>query len=351
MSDRLVSIIVPIYNVEKYLDRCLLSIKEQKYPNIEVIMVNDGSKDSSRIIADKYQKEDKRFKLVDKENGGLSSARNCGMQYANGEFVSFIGSDDFIAKDYVDVLLRSFDDDTDIIIADYLIFDQNNYKTYVHSNPLNNDCFSNREEKRKLLGYLLYGTKPVMPVWKNMYRTSFYKEKQLAFESEREIYAEDLLFHVRAYSLARKVKIISKFVYYHLVVDSSLSQGYRKNFFVMEKELSFRIQKILEDYYDRDFVDAYKLFRPSIIGGALLHSCKCGFKESIQNVKFILSDNYVVDAYKNCPKRVGPNRYWILFWLGKKKMPLLSVIAAKLMILGTPFYRRMQKKQEYKYIS
>lgn len=346
--DSKVSIVVPIYNVERYLNRCLDSIRRQTYKNIQVIMVNDGSKDSSRKIAATFESIDDRFLLVDKENGGLSSARNYGMKYVLGDFVSFIDSDDFLALDYVETLVSSFDKMTDIVIADYVIFDQNANKAYRHSNPLDNERFSDYDGKMRLLEYLLYGIKPVMPVWKNMYRSTFYLDNNLSFDSEREIYAEDFLFHTKAYSLAREIKTISKNIYYHLIVNSSLSQGYRKNYFEMNKELYYRVQRVLDNLCDNEFANRYKRFKPSIIGSSLLHSCKCNVREAVNNVNNILSDQFVREAYQSDYESVGPKRYWILYRVGKVQMPLLSVFVAKMMLLSNPLYRRLQKKQEYK---
>ena len=93
------SIIIPVYNVYEYLEKCLKSIVNQSYDNFEVIIVNDGSPDDSQKIIDKYQKIDKRFKGYKKDNGGLSSARNYGLKYVTGDYILFIDSDDYIAKD------------------------------------------------------------------------------------------------------------------------------------------------------------------------------------------------------------------------------------------------------------
>ena len=90
------SIIVPVYNVEKYIKKCLESIKNQTYTNFEVIIVNDGSKDSSQIIIDEYVNSDNRFKSFIKKNGGLSSARNYGLKYVKGDYILFLDSDDYI---------------------------------------------------------------------------------------------------------------------------------------------------------------------------------------------------------------------------------------------------------------
>ncbi len=100
-SEPLISVIVPVYNVEKYLRDCLDSIVNQTYKNLEIILVNDGSKDSSGAICDEYKNKDKRIQVVHKENGGLSSARNVGLDIAKGEYISFLDSDDYIHKEFI----------------------------------------------------------------------------------------------------------------------------------------------------------------------------------------------------------------------------------------------------------
>ena len=100
----LISVIVPIYNVEKYLRRCLDSICNQMYQNLEIVLVDDGSTDSSGKIADEYARRDTRFHVMHKQNGGLSDARNAGLSYCHGTYIVFVDSDDYVTEDYVMVL-------------------------------------------------------------------------------------------------------------------------------------------------------------------------------------------------------------------------------------------------------
>ncbi len=100
------SLIVPVYNVEKYIEKCLTSIKNQDYDNFEVIVVNDGTKDNSQKIIDSFVKDDKRFKSFHKKNGGLSDARNFGLRYVTGDYILFIDSDDYINKSLLSNLNR-----------------------------------------------------------------------------------------------------------------------------------------------------------------------------------------------------------------------------------------------------
>ena len=104
MND-LVSIVVPVYKTEKYIERCVWSIRNQSYSNLEIILVDDGSPDSCGELCDSFAQEDKRIQVIHKKNGGLSSARNAGIDISRGDFICFIDSDDYISASYVETLL------------------------------------------------------------------------------------------------------------------------------------------------------------------------------------------------------------------------------------------------------
>ena len=128
----MISVIVPIYNVEKYLEECLDSIQNQTYSDIEVILVNDGSLDNSKDICEKYCKEDNRFKLINQANQGQSVARNHGVAASTGEFIAFVDSDDIIRQDYLEVLIRYMSEEMDIVESQFTVhkkeFFNENYK-------------------------------------------------------------------------------------------------------------------------------------------------------------------------------------------------------------------------------
>lgn len=346
MKNPLVSIVVPIYNVEKYLDVCLLSIKNQLYKNIEVIMVNDGSKDSSRIIAQKYASNDSRFILLDKENGGLSSARNFGLDYANGDYISFVDSDDFVSKRYVLSLLNSFDDNTDIVIGDYVIYNSSTKESFIHGLQYSVGEYSSIYEKKKIISAMFDGLS-VMSVWKNMYRVTFLRKHNLRFVSERIVYAEDMLFHAEAYAVAEKIKVIPDKVFYHTFNPTSLSQGYRSNLFEMNMELHNRITDILKKYFDKSYVTNFQSRITNTIGASMFGVCKCSFKEAVQNINKILNNRIVRKTYHDKQKRRGPLRYWILYRVGSLNSSYMVVMLAKAMQLCNPVYRFFQRKKIY----
>ena len=115
-----ISIIVPVYNVEKYLNRCFDSILNQTFTDFELILVDDGSTDNSGIICYEYKTKDNRIKVIHKENGGLSSARNAGLDIARGKYIGFVDSDDFINKDMYKILFDTIQaNNSDMVICDY----------------------------------------------------------------------------------------------------------------------------------------------------------------------------------------------------------------------------------------
>ena len=113
----LVSVIVPIYKVEKYLNKCVDSIINQSYKNLEIILVDDGSPDKCGEICDKYAEKDSRVKVIHKENGGLSDARNAGIDIAKGDYLLFVDSDDWITSNICEVLIKNANDNLSDIIA------------------------------------------------------------------------------------------------------------------------------------------------------------------------------------------------------------------------------------------
>ena len=147
MEERLVSIIVPVYNVEKQLVHCVDSILKQTYKNIEILLIDDGSPDNCSAICDSYTKEDTRIKTFHKKNGGLSSARNYGLDRAKGDYISFIDSDDWVDQDFIEIMVNNLEKEkSDISIIGYkLVWDsgkiinssnKNDYEIYDQSTAI-----------------------------------------------------------------------------------------------------------------------------------------------------------------------------------------------------------------------
>ncbi len=149
-NENLVSVIVPIYKVEPYLERCLDSIMGQTYSNLEIILVNDGSPDGCGAVCDRYKEKDSRIKVIHKENGGQASARNAGLDICTGDFISFIDPDDFIEPDMMEVMVGSMKrTGSDISICGR--FEEYKQKTTLSLFPNIESIFSREEIIKKLL--------------------------------------------------------------------------------------------------------------------------------------------------------------------------------------------------------
>ena len=134
MDNELISVVVPIYNVENYLRYCLDSIVSQTYQDFECLLINDGSPDNSADICREYVGKDARFKYFEKENGGVSSARNLGIEHSEGEYITFIDPDDWVESDYLEVLYRALlEEQADIAISTYKQFNMDDNCYYLHS--------------------------------------------------------------------------------------------------------------------------------------------------------------------------------------------------------------------------
>ena len=171
MKNDLISIVVPIYNVEKYLNRCIDSIINQTYKNIEIILVDDGSIDNSKMICDEYSNLDNRIVVIHKENGGLSSARNTGIDIAKGKYITFIDSDDFIELDYIEYLYSLIlKYDTYISVCKHNVFYNDDYKK-----PLINNI-DYKISKEELLKDILYGKNYSVSACGKLYLKDLFKD-------------------------------------------------------------------------------------------------------------------------------------------------------------------------------
>lgn len=210
----LISVIVPIYNVEKYLDRCVGSIINQTYKNLEIILVDDGSPDNCPKMCDDYAKKDSRIKVVHKENGGLSDARNAGMKFATGEYVSFIDSDDYISLDFYKTLLQAIiDNDSDIVECSVVKFYENE-KFDEYSDDLK---VTNYDTLDGLEG--LINENPFKQhVWNKLYKTNIALDIPYAVGKLNE----DEFWTYQIFGKAKKVTRINKTMYYYFQRGSSI---------------------------------------------------------------------------------------------------------------------------------
>ena len=227
MNNELISIIVPIYNTEKYLHECLDSIINQTYANFEVLLVNDGSTDSSGIICQEYVERDSRFRYFEKDNGGVASARNLGLEHSEGTYITFIDSDDWVEQNYLDVLYTALkENDTDVAISTYKRFAQDGV-FYLRSYSREDDEFLNlgtrsRDSFLEILPRLGELDHSFYSISSKLIKRKIIGN--LLFDAQVS-YAEDLNFFFHLYLGVESVVYVRDYTYIYRTHDASTSQN------------------------------------------------------------------------------------------------------------------------------
>lgn len=204
-----ISVIVPIYNVEKYIRRCLKTIQDQSFTDFEALLIDDESPDGSTAIAEEFCKADERFILFHKKNGGLSDARNYGIDRARGEFISFIDSDDYIHKDFLKIMYEEcVNNDAEM---SYCRFKYSYFNTGI---TLRNPFSAAKEVMRKedALNILIKDNYLHSYAWNKLYKTELFKNGEIKFP---KMYFEDIATSGRLLYNAKRIAITDKYLYYY----------------------------------------------------------------------------------------------------------------------------------------
>ena len=252
MDQPLVSIVVPIYNVEKYLNRCIESIVNQTYTNLEIILVDDGSPDNCPAMCDNWAKKDKRIKVIHKENAGLGMARNTGIDSAIGKYIFFLDSDDYVDLSLVDKCVASaLKYQSEVVIYGF----SNDDGGHIKPKKICTDqlVFCGDIIKDQLLEDLLtyklgFGSSCCM----KMFDLELIKNKNVRFFSEREIISEDSFFILELFPNLSVVSIVPECLYFYFNNQSSLSKTFKidrqeKNDIFLKKCMDYVVTKGLSE--------------------------------------------------------------------------------------------------------
>lgn len=296
-----ISIIVPIYNVEKYINKCIDSILAQTFKEFELILVDDGSTDKSGFISDGYVKKDSRVKVIHKQNGGLSSARNKGIENSCGEYLAFIDSDDYIHPKMFEILYtNTILYDSDISMCDYKMVYENKYEIDIIKDYKVKE-YTKLEALNDLQGK--YGIRFVV-AWNKLYRKKLFNI--LRYEEGR-INEDEFIIHNLLYDSDKVIYINAK-LYYYLQRENSITKS------------KFNPQRL-------DLLDAYIeriYFYKSINERELVHK-----------VEFTYSSAFFIFYYKLKNEVDKPKKY-----LKKIKKVYISKLKA---ILRNPYYSKKEK--------
>lgn len=286
MSNSEISIIVPIYNVEKYIGRCLSSIRRQTFRNFEVLLIDDGTPDNSMQIAQKFADADPRFTVYHKKNGGLSDARNYGLARAKGDFIVLIDSDDYIDRDYIRILYNEcVINDADISCCRYMMhFGQHMILPVPIGKP------ASVLKSDDALDLLIRDNNMQSFAWNKMYKRSLFSENGIEYPV---MYFEDVATTPRLMYHSRKVAISDKYLYCYVRRFGSILS-------------TMNVQKI------NDYIHAYYIIRNFLENNGsyqkfsnAVQSVSC--KVSLINVYSILREHVLAHNFHGAAKNLSTN--------------------------------------------
>lgn len=276
-----ISVIVPVYKVEPYLDRCVQSIVDQIYTDLEIILVDDGSPDSCPAMCDAWAEKDDRIRVIHKENGGLSDARNAGIAVAAGEYISFVDSDDWIAPEMLQRLQeRMAATESDIVSCDALrVWDDGTpSKSMIREKG---EYVLNRTESMQAL---IESTCQIQTVWNKLYKADLVK--QVPFEKGK--IHEDEFWSWKVFSLSCRVATVKEaYYYYSQRADSIMGDGYTAfPMLVVEAKLE-RHDYIIREMPELEDIDSYNLLTTCFYQGVqiLKHEPKARRDEYFSELK------------------------------------------------------------------
>ncbi len=337
-----VSVIVPVYNVEKYLKKCIESIISQSLKDIEIILVNDGSTDNSLKICQQFSKMDNRIRLINKANTGVSDTRNTGIEEATGEYIMFVDSDDWLEKQACEIAYKEAKkEDADSVIFCY-------YRESSKGNT-SKDIFGKEKiifDKEDVYNKILIPTlgltgdrlkKPqrldtLVPIYAKIYKTKIIKEKKIKYMSLDKIPSECLLFNFDYYLQSTRVVYINNYLYHYRRNNfSSITKGYREKLFdkwifwieYMRKRKELKNKELLKAFYSRICFSVIPLSGNTIK--------KRKFIELYKEMKKILNNPYYKEAYNYLEFNYLPIHWKVYFYFAKNRLTFLFCILSKIM--------------------
>lgn len=228
MQELLISVVVTVYNKEKYFEECILSIINQSYQNLEILVINDGSTDKSLELMEIYEKIDNRIKIICTSNQGCSNARNIGINNFTGEYLVFIDGDDICMPDMIKSLYSSLIKyNADICVCNVLRINGDEVTTQTHDD----DYYICLDEygKNDYIRNFLFNKKHAYSIWNRMFSRKVITESKIYFRDFETIYPEDLLFNLEMVLFSKSVTWINEPLYMHFIRETGLTKGYRKN--------------------------------------------------------------------------------------------------------------------------
>lgn len=335
MKEGLVSIVVPVYNVERYIDRCVKSLVAQTYKNIEIILVDDKSPGASPLMCDEWSKKDTRIKVVHKDkNEGLGEARNTGIEYATGEYVCFVDSDDFIEEETIEkVYWLAKSKHADVVHYGLQQIDENNVcKNRIFAKE--EKTYINDEIRKNFIPGMVgsrYGTDEAIGLWMSLctvlISTELINRSGWRCESERNIISEDTYSLLRLFNFVNRAVVMKDIFYNYCINNVSLTHTYKEDRFKRIKEFYDACLKLCEECnYNQELkIGINRRFLSYTIAALkqLMHA-DIDKSKKYSLIKDIYDDTLLNSILYECKNYNFKLTQKILFWTIKNKQYLVG---------------------------
>ena len=325
MKDVLVSMIIPVYKVEKYINRCIDSVLCQTYKNLEIILVDDGSPDNCGKICDEYAKTDERVRVIHKRNEGVSIARNTGIKASTGEFIMFVDSDDYIPTDSVSILLsKQKRNNSDLIIGNYTAIGLKEEKTAKGYNFEYNKAQTSGNILDLLKEHVMFTP------WGKLFRSKIIKENKLGFK-EDIAFGEDSIFVMEYIEKANVKAFVAKSVYnYNTVNENSASLKYHNKFHEYSKIFTDIVKRMVNEKNDKliTFMNEriFYIIAHHVYNSHNLKSAVIGVHSTITMYRKDIEDGSFEVCGRKAKFLVKHNVAWALVFYLKATRLILSLI-------------------------
>ena len=336
MQEGLVTVVVPVYKTEKYLDRCVDSIVNQTYRKLEIILVDDGSPDKCPQMCDKWAKEDSRIKVIHKENQGLGRARNTGIDNANGEYICFFDSDDYIAVDAIELAYEmAHKENADTVIFGLASVDSAGTATIAYLPKMEKNKYSGGEVQDVLLPKMIgsdpkTGVSAGLPMGAccELISTKLIRCTGWRFVSEREIVSEDIYSIIALYTHVQKAVILSKVLYYYRENLESVSRTYRADRYEKNKYFYTKCLELCDmcKYSDEVVRRCAEPFLGNTIAALKQETAYHDRKTAVKHLKSIIDDDLLQKVLRDKKKDKTNLKKRILFWIIRNRCYLLCYV-------------------------
>jgi glycosyltransferase involved in cell wall biosynthesis len=330
----MISMIVPVYQSEKYIEDCIQSILNQTYSDIELILVDDGSTDGSGIICDEYSRIDRRVRVIHTENKGVSHARNIGIENSKGEYILFVDSDDTIDKNMIKEMITAVDEtECDIVVSSFAYVYPNEIKT-ISNLPINTGIYSVSDFFIHF--YQLYYSGILSNIGIKLYKSSIIKENLIKFDDRYSI-CEDINFCLDYIMKSNSIFFLNKPLYFYNKLNiNTLMSSYKENLFEAKKivfeKLSYImnknniLSKLQNEYYSTVMKDSIM-----IISNEFQFNDNRSYAKIKKNLMKVLFDNEVILSKSIVnSKNIRRRFFYNLIWL---RSPLIITFVMKLFYL------------------